>query len=95
MIVDLEEVRVKKAMKTVYSFRIQGTMSKSVVNYISCSLYSMRLWLTKITWLREVFSGQRLILYRGQIINLFFFFFFKPSVKDQFSYPVCSMIHLS
>ena len=32
LIVDLEEVRVKKAMKTVYSFRIQGTMSKSVVN---------------------------------------------------------------
>ena len=27
LIVDLEEVRVKKAMKTVYSFRIQGTMS--------------------------------------------------------------------
>ena len=32
MIIDLEEVRVKKAMKTVYSFRIQRTMSKSVVN---------------------------------------------------------------
>ena len=32
VIVDLEEVRVKKAMKIVYSFRIQGTMSKSVVN---------------------------------------------------------------
>ena len=32
LIVDLEEVRVKKAMKTVYSFCIQGTMSKSVVN---------------------------------------------------------------
>ena len=62
-------------MKTVYSFRIQGTMSKSVVNQISCSLYSMRLRLTKITWQREVFSGQRMILYRGQIINIFFFFF--------------------
>ena len=60
----------------------------------SCSFYSMQLRLTKITWQREVFSRQRLILYRGQIINLFFFFF-KPSVKDQFSYPVCSMIHLS
>ena len=32
LIVDLEEVRVKKAMKTVYNFRIQGTMNKSVVN---------------------------------------------------------------
>ena len=32
LIVDLEEVWVKKAMKTVYSFCIQGTMSKSVVN---------------------------------------------------------------
>ena len=32
LIVDLEEVKVKKAIKTVYSFRIQGTMSKSVVN---------------------------------------------------------------
>ena len=32
LIVDLEEVRVKKAMKTVYSFCIQGTMSKYVVN---------------------------------------------------------------
>ena len=32
LIVDLEEVRVEKSMKTVYSFRIQETMSKSVVN---------------------------------------------------------------
>ena len=32
LIVDLEEVRVTKSMKTVYSFRIQGSMSKSVVN---------------------------------------------------------------
>ena len=32
LIVDLEEVRVKKSVKTVYSFRIQGTMSKFVVN---------------------------------------------------------------
>ena len=32
LIVDLEEVRVKKTMKTVYSFCIQETMSKSVVN---------------------------------------------------------------
>ena len=30
LIVDLEEVRVKKAIKTVYSFCIQGTMIKSV-----------------------------------------------------------------
>ena len=35
LIVDLEEVSIKKAMKTVYSFRIQGTMSKSVVNYVN------------------------------------------------------------
>ena len=32
LIVDLKEVRVKKSMKTVYSYRIQGTLSKSVVN---------------------------------------------------------------
>ena len=64
-------------------------MSKSVVNKISCSLYSMRLRLTKITWQREVFSGQRLILYRGQIIktNKHFFFFFLTLGKRSILIP--------
>ena len=38
LIVDLKEVRVKKSMKTVYSYRIQGTMSKSVF-FSGCIIY--------------------------------------------------------
>ena len=38
---------MKKSMDTVYSLCIQGTISKFVVNIISCSLFSVRLQLTR------------------------------------------------
>ena len=55
--------------------------------YLSCS------WQKKLGIVYS-YQVEKLILYRGQIISIYpLLSSFKPSVTDQFSCPVCSMIH--